>query len=230
MKKIILFLMIAISISAQVNDPYAILKKVENEFAKIEDYQVNIKIIVDVDFLKVPESYAKIYYKKPDKYKMESDGFALLPKQGMNLSPAKLLGGNYSAIYVNKEVLDNDSTHVIKVIPMGESTDVVLSTLWIDPARNVIRKIETTTKTTGTVVIELHYSDTSFITLPSEVTFLFNLSNVKIPIMPGVESDENQSIKKKSKKLIGTVTVKYDNYIVNEGLDDSIFNEDVNNK
>jgi len=222
--------MVTISVSAQVNDPYATLKKVENEFAKIENYQVNIKIIVDVDFLKVPESYAKIYYKKPDKYKMKSDGFALLPKQGMNLSPAKLLGGNYSAIYINTEVLDNDSTEVIKVIPLSKSTDVVLSTLWIDPVRNVIRKIETTTKTSGTVVIELHYSDNSFLTLPSEVTFLFNLSNVKIPIMPGVEPDENQTMKKKSKKLIGTVTVKYENYIVNKGLDDSIFNDDVNNK
>jgi len=222
--------MVTISVSAQVNDPYATLKKVENEFAKIENYQVSIKIIVDVDFLKVPESYAKIYYKKPDKYKMKSDGFAILPKQGMNLSPAKLLGGNYSAIYINTEVLDNDSTEVIKVIPLSKSTDVVLSTLWIDPVRNVIRKIETTTKTSGTVVIELHYSDNSFLTLPSEVTFLFNLSNVKIPIMPGVEPDENQTMKKKSKKLIGTVTVKYENYIVNKGLDDSIFNDDVNNK
>ena len=68
----------------------AILEKVRLEFEKIEDYQVDVKIKVDVDFLKMPDREATIFYKKPDKFHIDSENFAMLPKSGLNFSPSRI--------------------------------------------------------------------------------------------------------------------------------------------
>ena len=84
MRRILLLLFMSVSIIfGQTKDPDAILNKVKENFNKIKDYQVDIHIKIDVSFLKVPDSNAKIYFKQPDKVKIKSDQFALLPKEGL---------------------------------------------------------------------------------------------------------------------------------------------------
>ncbi len=92
-KIIVIFLAINFLIIPQKKDPDQILQKVVANFEKIKDYEVDVNIKVDVEFLKVPESNAKIFFKQPDKIALKSEGFAMLPKNGFNFSPASLLKG-----------------------------------------------------------------------------------------------------------------------------------------
>ncbi len=93
MQKIILvFLILTGVVFPQKRDPEIILRKLLEKFDNVEDYQVDIKIKVDVEFIKAPESKAKIYFKQPDKIHIESETFALLPKDGLDFSPSGLLG------------------------------------------------------------------------------------------------------------------------------------------
>ena len=91
---IILFVTLGFS---QQKNPETILDDVKKEFEKIEDYQVDVKIKVDVEFLKMPEREATIFYKKPDKFHIDSENFALLPKSGLNSSPLGFLNYDYKA-------------------------------------------------------------------------------------------------------------------------------------
>src|ERR1035437_4610341 len=116
---------------SQSKDPDLILNKVKEEFTKVKDYQVDVNIIVDVDFIKVPETKAKIYFKQPDKIHFDAEGFAMLPKDGINFSPLSFLKKNYTAIYEKEENLDGHLVSVIKIIPSSERGDIVLTTLWI---------------------------------------------------------------------------------------------------
>ena len=141
MKTIIFTLLMFTIAAAQTRDPEAILNKVKNEFSKIEDYEVDVTIKIDINFLKVPESKAKIYFKQPDKVKLKSQGFALLPREGLNFSPSRLLNNDYTAIYSKLDSIDGRYVDVIKVIPMGDSSDVVLTSLWVDSTEHVLRKI-----------------------------------------------------------------------------------------
>ena len=87
-KKILpLVLLFSILAFSQSKNPDSILDRVKEEFNKIDDYTVDVKIKVDVDFLKMPDREAKIFFKKPDKIHIESEGFAMLPKEGLNFSP-----------------------------------------------------------------------------------------------------------------------------------------------
>lgn len=227
MKRILFVLAIAFSINAQNKDADVILEKVKDKFVKIEDYQATIEVSVDVNFLKVPKARAQIYFKQPDLVKLDSKGFALLPKEVVNFSPTKLFDGDYTAIFVKEDTLDNSNVNVVKVIPNNDSSGVVLTTLWVDDKGDFIRKIETTTKSRGTLLMHLNYSDQAKWGLPSSIIFSFNVSDVSLPNdFAGENSDESQSRNKNKKEPIsGKVTLTYSNYKVNQGLADSFFKE-----
>ena len=226
MKKIILLFTAFASITfAQSKDPDLILKNVKQEFSTVKDYVADIKIKVDVKVLKVPETRAKIYFKQPDKIHIESEGFAMIPRKGLDFSPSSLLKDKYSAFYQKEDFVDGIKTAVVKVIPLEDNSNIILSTLWIDQAKNVIRKIESTTKTNGTFTIILSYDSYNKFPLPDSMTFQFDMSRVDL-----VPNEFNDRIEKKNNKktlagLVGKVYITYSNYIVNKGILDSIFEE-----
>jgi outer membrane lipoprotein-sorting protein len=223
----ITFLMIIISFgfSFAQKAPEVILEEVKNNFSRIQDYEVDIKIKVDVDFIKVPDSEAKIYYKQPNKVNIESEGFALIPREGLDFSPLALLKNEYAAFYQKEEIIDGHKTTVIKVIPLNDASDVILSTLWVDDEKKFIRKIESSTKISGTFSIELEYDNPeSDLPLPSSMIFTFNVESMNLP--KGISGDLNESSTSRQKTpgtTTGKVFISYYNYKVNKGIPDSVF-------
>ena len=230
-KKIFILVLFVSVVTAQQNDPYRILDSVKSKFMRIQDYEVDVTITVDVNFLKVPETHAKIYFKQPDKVRFMSEGFALLPKEGLNFSPTKLLNQDYTAIYTGQDTLDNNNVAILKVIPSDPESEIILTSLWIDEIDYNVRKIETTTKTTGTLQIRLKYNNKTEFSLPSKVIFSFNIADIKIPtsISGEFDKEEESAQKKKNKPMVGTVTIDYENYKINKGIPDSIFEEQEKN-
>ena len=225
MKKIILALIaLTFVVPGQTKNPDQILNEVKKNFEKIEDYSVDVTIKMDVSFLKVPDTKAKIYYKKPDKVNIESKQFALLPRRALDISPTSLLKGKYTAIFDKFETLNGVKTAVIKTIPLGESSEVVLSTFWIDLADYVVRKVEISTKVNGTFTINLNYnSQTKFKQLPSSIIFSFNVSKLNIPKRFSGQEENDKADTSSNKSTIGKVFIDYSNYKVNQGLPDSLF-------
>lgn len=231
MNKIFVLLLVIFQVTlAQNETPEKILKDVQEEFSKIEDYQVDIRIKVDVEFIKVPETKAKIYFKQPDKTHIESEGFAMLPKEGINFSPVGLLKKKHTAIFDKEEEINGIKTTRIKVIPLEEETEIILSTFWIDTKKNVVLKVESTTKTNGTFMIELNYDKPvdKFI-LPSSMVFSFNVDKMNIPKTWSGDLNSKKDEKKDSKPTTkGRVYIYYSNYLINKGIPDSVF--EVKNK
>jgi outer membrane lipoprotein-sorting protein len=235
MKKIIVALVLVFSIivSAQQKDPKKILDAVRQKFSKVNDYKADASIKLDMSFIKIPDMNAKVYFKKPDKMKVEATGFAMLPKQGVRFSPADLLKGDFSTLYVKSETLNNRKVDVIKTIPKSDTSEIILSTLWIDSKENVILKVETTRKKGGTTQIELSYDNFEY-GLPSQIKLSFNFGDVQMPTMPSNHSDPDDNANNKDKKghgmrgdvqLKGSVIMSYKNYQINKGIADSFFDE-----
>ncbi|MDY0083799.1 MAG: hypothetical protein RBR74_11510, partial [Ignavibacteriaceae bacterium] len=181
MKIMFFFLLISNLVTAQLKKPEEILKHVVDNFNKVKDYTADINIKVDVEFIKVPEAKAKIFFKQPDKVHLQSDGFAMLPKNGLEFSPSSLLNTEHTAIYENDVLLNGVKTSIVKIIPLGNQGDVILSTLWIDQAKQLIRKVESTTKTNGVFIIDFSYSDDFKYPLPEEKEFTYNTDKMNIP-------------------------------------------------
>jgi outer membrane lipoprotein-sorting protein len=223
MKKIlILIILITASIFPQ-KDPDAILNKVVNNFKKINDYEVGVKIKIDVEFLKVPDMEARIFYKQPDKLHIESESFALLPRKGLDFSPLSILEKEHTAILEREDNLNGHKTFVIKVIPLGETDDLILSTLWIDKDQYFIRKIESTTKMSGSYLIDLKYSENPEYPLPSKMIFSFEIDKTRLPKGMDGEMRAEKDEGTQEKKSPGKVYVDYFEYKINQGIPDKVF-------
>ena len=213
---------------AQSKDPNEIINNVITNFNKVNDYKVDVNIKVDVEFIKVPETKAKIYFKQPDKVHLEAEGFAMLPKNGMEFSPSSLIKKDYTAIYEQDVELNGFKTSIVKVIPLGDQGEVILSTYWIDQKKQVIRKVESTTKTNGTFTIDFNYDDKLKYPLPVKIVFAFNMDKMNIPATISGETNSEKPDKKNKNAgstTKGKVIVNYSNYLVNKGVPDSIFEE-----
>lgn len=230
MRKLFLLIVLLNILSfGQSKNPDEIIKNVIEHFNQVKDYQVNVNIKVDIEFLKVPDSKAKIYFKQPDKVFLESEGFALLPKDGLNFSPSYLAKKDYTAIYEKDVDLDGIPTSIVKVIPIGDEGNVILSSLWIDQKKNVIRKVETTTKTNGTFTMNFFYDDKLNYPLPNKIIFSFNMDQLNLPKVLNDGQSGSDSKKKKGRlnsTTKGRVVATYTNYVVNKGISDSIFEKE----
>lgn len=221
-----LFTVQPFALSAQEIDPHKLVNDVRSRFQKIKNYEADVQIKVDVDFVKIPLREGKIYFKQPDKVKVKAKGFALLPKPGINFFPSSLLNETYAAIYVKDEMIDGVNTHIVKLIPTDDSSSIILSTLWIDPVRLIIRKIETTTKSEGTYKASIFFKpQPEHYDLPSQIIFHFDLKQEQLPIGLSGEFEADEKRKKGKKNSKGMVTVTYLNYSVNGILDEKIFKE-----
>jgi outer membrane lipoprotein-sorting protein len=152
----------------------------------------------------------------------------MLPKNGMEFSPSSLIKKDYTAIYEQDVDLNGYKTSIVKVIPLGDQGEVILSTLWIDQKKQVIRKVESTTKTNGTFTIDFTFDDKIKYPLPSKIIFSFNMDKMNLPAtITGETNNENPDKKNKNigSTTKGQVIVNYSNYVVNKGVPDSIFEE-----
>jgi len=227
LKFVFLFLLICFTVSdasSQNKDPDEILDGVKEAFKMIEDYEVDIQIKIDVDFLKVPDSEAKLYFKQPNKIHVESEKFALLPRQGLDFSPLGLLSGKYTALYEQEDTIRDIPTSVVKIIPLGNDGDIILSTFWVDQSRDLIIRMESTKKPTGTFTIDFTYEryDDNY-ELPSQMEFTFTVDRMMFPRGMDEQSDTDDDSDKKSDSTTGKVYITYANYKVNQGLPDELF-------
>jgi outer membrane lipoprotein-sorting protein len=222
----LLLLLITSVVNAQTKDGAAILEQVKEKFYVIKEYEANVKIKVDVDFVKIPVKQGLIWFMQPDKVKVKIPGFSLLPKRGMNFTPNQLLTGNYTAIFIREEKLGDYNTYVIKVIPGNENDDIILSTIWVDQQRMVIRKLETTTKSEGTISMMFRFgSVVKKYDLPEEIVFSFDLRKNELPLGLTGDFENTEPRDKKSKNTKGTVTINYLEYFVNQGRANAAFKQ-----
>ncbi len=213
------------NIFAQEINPDSLLIKVKQKLELIKDYKADIDIHLDVDFIKIPDKHAKMYFKHPDKVRFTSDEFIMLPRRGIGISTRKLLVDDYLALYSGQEEINSKTHAVIKVIPKGDKSDIVLSTLWINTDNVLISKMENTTRNSGSYLIHLVYGNPE-IELPTEIKIRFMVKNLEIPLkFIGKNSTVDIDELKKEGDKEGVVTIKLNYTEINQGIEGSFFEE-----
>lgn len=206
-------------------DAKQIISQVSKKLQLVRDYSAAVKITIDVDFVKAPETKGMVYFKAPNKFRLKSDGFAMLPKRSVNLSPFTMLSdASITSIYVGSQKTAGVDCHVIKIIPSDANAEYVLSTVYVDKQKLVILRSETTTKK-GTINMDISYGSTIQYALPQSVTFQFDVPKFELP--KSMTGDVHKKDTSKN-RATGSVTLSYSNYQVNKGVDDSVFAEQSN--
>lgn len=220
-------LLLPANFSAPAQDINALVKNVKAKLDRVNDYIAEGKMKTDVAFIKAPVGKVKIFYKRPDKFKLKRDGgISLLPKGGVTVNMNSILTNtDFMALDAGENTVGNTKVKVVKLLPNVESSDIVLTTLYIDEANLLIMRSTTTTKENGTFEMEMKYGKYSAYGLPDKVIFSFNTKDYKLPKGVSMEFDTEDSKAKaeKGKAKKGKIEITYSSYIINKGFPDSEF-------
>jgi hypothetical protein len=199
---------------------------VYTKLQKAKDYSVNANIKVDMPFIRMMPIDATIYFKQKDKFHVESKSIAIVPRQGFDQSSRMLADTNsFTAVGQGTEMIGNIQASIISILPLSDTSDLILGKLWIDTKQNLILKSMLTTKSAGTIQTEYTYGTQSQYGLPDKMIFSVDVKKFKIP--KGVATDINNTTDEKKKKenenKKGKIYITLSNYQVNKGIPDSKF-------
>ena len=227
MKKLLLIIFFILPMLAlHAQDETALIRAVKARIDKVNTYQANGTMTIDAAFIKAPPSTITAFYKKPDRFAIQKgDGLSILPKGGISINFSSLLGTtNATAIGAGNAVVRGTPVRVVKLLPMDDAGDVVLSTLYIDAKKQLVQKAQVTTRNNGSYEVDLTYGRFAEWGLPDKVVFTFNTREYKLPKGIAMEYDKGDSKKAPQlKDQKGVITVNYSSYSINKGVDDTVF-------
>lgn len=240
--KILFLFLLANSNAFSNNNPEYIINKTDDQFREINNYQVDMVISIAIPAFRMPKKKYKVYFKQPDKIKVKSRGFGLLPKTGMFTSPKDNFS-NLSNIRFSKDFSRTDPNEIMLV------GDLVLDSLALDVPNEYARltfkptvdvKVDTQnwvitqvlTKIDTVKIMEINnfydvVDDSFYMPIRSTVEYYVKDARLSKWINKdiGTIMGNNHSMNIESDMVKGLISVNYAKYRVNRGIKDSIFED-----
>ena len=240
--KILFLFLLANSNAFSNNNPEYIIKKTDDQFREINNYQVDMVISIAIPAFRMPKKKYKVYFKQPDKIKVKSRGFGLLPKTGMFTSPVENFS-NLSNIRFSKDFSRTEPNEIMLV------GDLVLDSLALDVPNEYARltfkptvdvKVDTQnwvitqvlTKIDTVKIMEINnfydvVDDSFYMPIRSTVEYYVKDARLSKWINKdiGTIMGSNHNMNIESDMVKGVISVNYAKYKVNRGIKDSIFED-----
>jgi outer membrane lipoprotein-sorting protein len=227
-KTVFVYIFLLVSFSSYSQDMTALIMRVKANLDQVNDYEADGRMKTDVSFIKAPIGKVKVYFKKPNKFRLKKDGgISLLPKGGVSVNMNSIFAtSDFVALAAGEAMIGGSKTRIVKLLPANENSDIVLTTMYIDETNLLVKKAVTTTRENGTYEIEMSYGQYTQYGLPDKVVFTFNTKDYKLPKGITLEfNDEEKPLSEadKLKNKKGRVEITYTNYQINKGLPDAVF-------
>ena len=220
-----------------LTDVERVVDKTQKQFEKAFDYQVTMKIELKVPGFRMPKKKYKVFFKQPNKLKIKSRGFGMLPKTGIftspkdnfdNLKNMRLIStnNNNGQVYIKGEVIVDS----LKLKMPNEYAKLGFRptvTVKIDTNNWVINNIITELDTLKLVEITNTYKkvDDNYV-MPSASTVQYFIKDAKLSgwLKKDITSIVGQNpLEQKSDMVEGKISIVYEDYIINRGIKDKVF-------
>ena len=202
------------------------LQQIYQKMMQAKDYTVQANIKVDLPFIKMLPIQAKIYFKQKDKFKVDSKSIAIVPRQGFEQLTKMLNDTNsFSSLISGIEKTGAIETSIINIIPLADTSDLILGKVWIDKQKMLVLKSQLTTKLNGTILTEYTYGSQVNYGLPDQMIFTVDIKKFKIPksVSADINNAKVKEENKNKKEKKGKIFIRLSQYQINKGLDDKIF-------
>ena len=205
-----------------------LVEKVKAKIDQVKDYTATGRMKTNVSFLKVPVANVVIYFRKPDQLKIKNEkGISFVPRGAVSINLNNVLSnGAYTVLDAGKDKVNGIAVQVVKLLPVDDNAEVVLSTLYIDEARLVILKSRTTTRDNGSYELEMSYGNYVNYGLPDKILFSFNTKEYKLPKGITFDFDDGAPPPKETaggKGKKGRAEISIRSYTINKGLSGDVF-------
>ncbi len=198
-----------------------ILENIEANYAGIQDYTVALDVAVDLERLKVPKMQATMFYKKPDKIQFKSEGFALLPKDGVGFTPGSLS----SRFEVqNVEEKTNAGQFVLTMTLKNDKTKLRKAFVVVNASNWTVASITTPQFDGRQMNATFDYRRVEGHWLPATLNVTFSSDTTETeptdPFGQMPSAVRSSQIPRK-----GSISVRYSEYRLNMGLTDEVFEQ-----
>lgn len=221
----ILFFIVAHTTYAQTSaSANHVLHSIYAKLQKANDYSVQANIKVDMPFIRMLPIDAKIYFKQKNKFKVESKSIAVVPRQGFDQASKMLADTNsFNALVQGTEMINNIPATVVNIIPVADTSDLILGKFWIDEKQKLILKTKLTTRSNGTIVTEYFYGAQAQYALPDKMVFQVDVKKFKMPAGTTTDIEAKKKDEKPKDDKKGNIIITLTNYEVNKGIPDEFF-------
>ncbi len=221
MRKIFLWLFILFCLSPPWiradEEAVRYLDAIEKKYSGLKDYIADVNVHFDMETFKTPDMQAKLYFKAPDKMKVESKGVFFFPREGGYFNPALFKKDDFE-IRILEPVAEGKKDIKLKIVPKKKEKMGREFVLLIDRNDNLVREIHTSQFDGRETKAKIEYGRYGSFELPRYILLTLDL--------PSVEPNEKRGFgpfEQKSERVTGTIEITYANYKVNTGLKDEIF-------
>ncbi len=223
MKKILLGLVLVLLATQWIQaqeDAFRYLDSIEKKYSGLKDYTAEVKVHFDIETFKAPDMEAKLYYKAPDKMKVESKRVFFFPREGGYFNPSLFKKEDFEVKFMERSTQDGRMTVKLKLAPRKARRNIQDFVLTIDTDRNQIREMDVTQIDGREIKAMIEYGKFDSFELPTHI-------QLKLDI-PSFESEgvkEFDQWMQKPRRVSGTIEITYSNYKVNSGISDEFFKE-----
>ena len=195
----------------------AVLENAERVFEPVHDFAVSIDAVVKMERLNVPEMQGTMYFKKPDKLHFTSNGFMMVPREGIAFNPEGLRK-KYDAGKIMSDTLDGILFYKLELRTKELNSPGHDMLIWINASDWTIGKMEMMPYDGRRVTLRFTYAlQQGRYNLPVRVEIFFNSQG------SNTTPDSTLGGMPRMASLSGSAIVTYTNYRINQGIDDSIF-------
>lgn len=214
---------------AQVS-PKTLIHGVTRRFDQVKSYSASLQMQFQIPGVQMEPITAKVYYKKPSRFRIQAKGILFMPKQNPYYALQLLRDtAAYTALFAGVERIGNIPMQVIQIIPLQSGSDLILGKFWIEESRQLIHKAQLTTQSSGTLTMEQTYGKQAGLGLPDGIRFLIDVARFKIPkaVAMEINAKARRNEKAPPQRGIGQITLSFSGFRLNETLDDKVFEEEV---
>jgi hypothetical protein len=196
------------------------LDSLERKYSTLKDYTADVHVHFDLEGFKAPDMQARLYFKIPDKMKIESKKIFILPKEGSYFNPFMYKKEAFEVKLLEHLTYNGRQTVKIKLTPKKPRKNIQHFVLTVDTDRNLIREMDVASFEGREVKASIEYAPFSDFELPTRIELYLD-----IPFNESREIKNFGQSAEKTKRVTGKVDITYSNYKVNSGLRDEIFKE-----
>lgn len=193
-----------------------------SSFTEITDYIVQIHAELNMEDVQIPPMDVKVYFRKPDKVHLESEGFAMLPREGLFINPGSFNEDNFYISFAGKDTIQAQPVYKLDLIPKKDEIKVKKMSLWVSNDEWLVMKISATGWQGHVSKIAFEYKkidDKYHLPISAEADISMPGRKRMPPGMNDIAPDE------KDKSREGKLLIQFSNYKINSGFSDKIFED-----
>ena len=185
------------------------LDAIEKKYSELKDYTADVNVHFDMETFKTADMQAKLYFKSPDKMKVESKGIFFFPKEGGYFNPGLFKKDDFE-IRILEPAAEGKREIKLRIVPKKKEKMGREFVLLIDRKDNLVREIHTSQFDGRETKAKIEYGRYGSFELPKYILLTLDL--------PSVDPGEKRGFgpfEQKSERVTGTIEITYTNYKVN---------------